>query len=231
MATQDAHGTRGRGRARLDRDRVLRAALALVDRDGLGALSMRRLGAELGVEAMSIYNHVPDKEAILDGVCEVVLAELTPVADEGPWRTRARRQAIRFRELGLRHRNVFPLFATRPIGAYASTRALAETSLGNLEEAGFDRAVAVMAYRTMVRYVLGFVLAEIAAPLPAGAAAAASSEDSPMFAELMAGLGDDPDALFRFGLDVLLDGLAARLVDSGDRAPARAAAEPPPERA
>lgn len=216
MATQDAHArSRGRrgGRAGLDRERVLRAALALIDRDGLDALSMRRLGAELGVEAMSIYNHVPDKEAILDGVCEVVLAELPAPEGTGSWTARLRLGAIRFRELGLRHRNAFPLFATRPIGAHASSRALAEATLAVLREAGFDAASAIMAYRTLVRYVLGFVLAEVAAaPHGRPAAAAAPDPAHPLFAEMLAGLeDDDPEALFTFGLDVLLAGLAARL--------------------
>jgi AcrR family transcriptional regulator len=213
VRTQGTTARRGRGRAGLDRDRVLRAALALIDREGLDALSMRRLGAELGVEAMSIYNHVPDKEAILDGVCEIVLAELVVPDAGGTWTARLRRGAIRFRELGLRHRNAVPLFATRPIGAHASSRAVAEATLAVLQEAGFDPAEAIMAYRTLVRYVLGFVLAEVAAE-PGGSAAAGPAADpaDPLFDELLAEVEhDDPDALFTFGLDVLLAGLAARL--------------------
>jgi AcrR family transcriptional regulator len=214
MATQDAHArtrTRRSARPGLDRERVLRAALALIDREGLEALTMRHLGAELGVEAMSIYNHVPDKEAILDGVCEIVLAEMPVPAGEGTWTERLRRGAIRFRELGLRHRNAFPLFATRPIGAHASSRALAESTLAVLRDAGFDPASAIMVYRTLVRYVLGFVLAEVAARPPERRPGAAADAADPLFADMLAGLEDDPEVLFTFGLDVLLDGFAARL--------------------
>ncbi len=207
-------GVAGRGaRARLDRDRVLAAALALVDREGLDALSMRRLGAELGVEAMSIYNHVPDKGAILDGLCEVMLAELGDGGVEGDWREVARVQCVRFREVGRRHPAAFSLFSTRPIGAYASARDLSEAMLSGLRAAGFDRATAIMAYRTVVRYVLGFVLAEVAVRTEGtGGGAPVSERAHPLFAEMLVALrDDDADGLFTFGLDVLLDGLAARL--------------------
>lgn len=196
---------------------VLRAALDVVDREGLDALSMRRLGVELGVEAMSLYNHVPDKGAILDGLCEVMLGELGDPPAGGDWRARARAQTHRFREVGLRHPNAFPLLATRPIGAYDATRDMSEATLAGLRDAGFDRVTAIMAYRTLVRYTLGFVLAEVGARGElASDPAPVEPTDHPLFAEMLATVrADDSGALFEFGLDVLLDGLDAKRAPGG----------------
>src|ERR687893_1436892 len=102
------------GRRPLSRRRVLEAAVRFADREGLGSLTMRRLGAELGVEAMSLYNHVPNKGALLDGMVEVLLGELdVPPEDEG-WERRIREAYRAFRRLAHEHPNVFPLLVVRP---------------------------------------------------------------------------------------------------------------------
>src|SRR5215217_6386785 len=98
----------------LSRRRILEAAVRFVDREGLDALSMRKLGSELGVEAMSLYNHVPNKSALLDGMVEVLLGELEiPPEDEG-WERRVKEAYRAFRRLAHEHPNVFPLLVVRP---------------------------------------------------------------------------------------------------------------------
>ena len=92
---------------------IARAALKLIDREGLEACSMRRLGAELGVEAMSLYHHLPDKEALLDAVMELLVAQVE-IPAEGPWETRMRRALRSHREVALRHPRAYILLLTRP---------------------------------------------------------------------------------------------------------------------
>jgi TetR/AcrR family transcriptional regulator, tetracycline repressor protein len=195
-------------RPRLSRDAVLSAALLVIDEEGLEACTMRAVAAELGVEAMSLYWHVPGKEALLDGVVERVLAE---VAEEhepaGDWRTGLAGFATAFRRVILRHPGVAPLLASRPLGAYATASRLAEDGVRRLEAAGFDRSTAIDAARSVARYVVGFTLAEAARPL-----AEPPPGSSPMMDELLGRVARDyPAALFHFGLEVMLDGLATRL--------------------
>lgn len=195
-------------RPRLTRDAVLGAALAVIDDAGLEACTMRAVAGELGVEAMSLYWHVPGKEALLDGVVELVLAEVTAERGEGgDWRARTAAFAQTFREVILRHPNAVPLLARRALGAYAAAAQLAERGIVSLEEAGFDRATAIRATRTIARYVVGFTMAEAgSAPVPEGAAT------PPLVEDLLARVvNDDPGELFSFGLETLLDGLEARL--------------------
>jgi AcrR family transcriptional regulator len=135
-----------RGRRPLDRRLILDAAIKLTDREGLEALSMRRLGRELGVEAMSLYNHVPNKEALLNGMVEVLLEELEVPADalEDSWEER------------VRNPNVFPLFTMRPLNTVESLK-LFEL----LREAGFDIVSALRAFRVLSSYTVGYAIAEI----------------------------------------------------------------------
>jgi len=90
-------------RTPLSRDRVLRAAAALADRDGIGALTMRKLGQELGVEAMSLYKHVANKDEVLDGLAELVLAEFELPTDDVGWREAMHRRASSARTALTRH--------------------------------------------------------------------------------------------------------------------------------
>ena len=121
----------------LSRRRILEAAVRFVDREGLEALSMRKLGSELGVEAMSLYNHVPNKSALLDGMVEVLLGELEiPPEDEG-WERRIREAYQAFRRLAHEHPNVFPLLVVRPPDTMDGIW-LVEEFLKTLREAGFD---------------------------------------------------------------------------------------------
>jgi TetR/AcrR family tetracycline transcriptional repressor len=144
-----------RGRQPLDRRLILNAAIKLTDREGLQALSMRRLGRELGVEAMSLYNHVPNKEALLNGMVEVLLEELEVPAEapEDSWEERVRKAFRAYLQLARAHPNVFPLFTMRPLNTVESLK-LFEL----LREAGFD---IVSAFRVLSSYTVGYALAEI----------------------------------------------------------------------
>src|SRR5690349_8477694 len=107
-------------KAPLSREKILAAALAIVDREGLAALSMRRVAEAVGVEAMSLYHHVANKAALLDGVYELVLAELPPWKRSSSWRASLRTRAIDLRATLRAHPNTLPLFATRPAATPAA---------------------------------------------------------------------------------------------------------------
>ena len=124
------------GRAGLSRQQVLDAALSLLDRDGIAALSMRRLGAELGVEAMTLYHYLPNKDALLDGVVERVMAEAETGLAAGPWDRALTDYARSLRATLLRHPGAVLLVATRPAVTPETLRA-AERGLALLCAAGF----------------------------------------------------------------------------------------------
>ena len=192
-------------RPRLNRDAVLTAALTIIDEGGLEACTMRAVAAELGVEAMSLYWHVPNKEALLDGVIELMLGEVEREhLQGGDWSRSLGGFARTFRRVVLRHRNALPLLASRPLGAYASAGRMTERGIASLEAAGFDRTTAIRAARTVTRYVMGFTLAERRpGPEPA------PPSSSPALDELLAAVAeDDPEELFEFGLETLIAGLA-----------------------
>ena len=161
MVTTGRGGSLGRrSRRPLDREAILAAAVALVDRSGLGALNMRALASELGVGTMSLYHHVPNREALLDGLVEVVLADIElPDPASGTWDQRATRMARSLRAVAMRHPNCIPLLVTRPF-ATGGSLGPCEAAFAVLAEAGLDPEHALAAFRTIVAYVLGFVIME-----------------------------------------------------------------------
>jgi len=178
---------------------------------------MRKLGSELGVEAMSLYNHVPNKGALLDGMVEVLLGELeVPPEDEG-WERRVREAYRAFRRLAHEHPNVFPLLITRPPETMDGVW-LVEEFIRTLRGAGFDAETALYAFRALSSYASGYAMAEIRgfAMEPTGTRAGAgvlSPGDFPNINELDAPLREvDHDAEFEFGLDLILAGLKERLL-------------------
>ena len=199
-------------RSPLSRERILKTAIRFVDREGLEALSMRKLGAELGVEAMSLYNHVPNKSALLDGMIEVLLGELEVPPEDGDWEERIRAGYRAFRRLAHEHPNVFPLLVNRPPetmdGAW-----LVEEFLRTLGEAGFDKMTALHAFRALSSYTFGYAMAEIRgfALEPNGTRIGAKEippRDFPRISELGPRLENiDHDAEFDFGLELILTGL------------------------
>jgi len=204
------------GRQPLSRRRVLEEAVRFVDREGLEALTMRKLGAELGVEAMSLYNHVPNKSALLDGMVEVLLGELKVPPENHGWEERIREGYRAFRRLAHQHPNVFPLLVNRPPDTMDGVW-LVEEFLRTLQEAGFGKETALHAFRALSSYTFGYAMAEIRgfALEPDGSRLGAhrlSSEEFPRLSELRPQLENvDHDAEFEFGLDLILSGLRAKL--------------------
>jgi AcrR family transcriptional regulator len=197
----------------LTRERVLRAALALVDREGLEAISMRRLGQELGVEAMSLYNHVEGKAAILDGIFEAVLAELPTATPRAKWQAVVRERAQAFREVLSRHPHALPLFATRPAVTPASITQV-ETMLESLHEAGFPPDEALTTFNVLLAYVVGHTLATYLQGRPDETSHpdydALSPAAFPRMREVARVLHrHDLDAEFEFGLEAMISGIAA----------------------
>lgn len=200
----------------LSRRRILEAAVRFVDREGLEALSMRKLGAELGVEAMSLYNHVPNKDALLDGMVQVLLGELEVPPEANGWEARVRGAYRAFRQIAHAHPNVFPLLVTRPPDTPDGVW-LVEEFLAALGEAGFDLETALHAFRALSSYTFGYAMAEIRgfALEPEGSRSGAGglpADRFPNISGLAPVLGHvDRDAEFEFGLDLIFSGLRETL--------------------
>jgi AcrR family transcriptional regulator len=168
-----ADGSSGTAKPRLDRRRILEAGADFVEKSGIRHLTMRRLGAELGVEAMSLYRYVPSRESLLDGIVEIVIDELYSdpevyVEPRHGWQDYLLRLAHGLRRLALQHPQVFPLIATRPAEApwvRPPLRSLrwVESFLKALTSAGFSDRAAVDAYRAFSNFLLGHLLLEVAA--------------------------------------------------------------------
>ncbi|WBB68441.1 TetR/AcrR family transcriptional regulator C-terminal domain-containing protein [Micromonospora sp. WMMD812] len=212
----------------LSRERVLAAAVALADAEGIPALTMRRLGADLGVEAMSLYHHLPGKEGLLDGVAETVVAEIGAAPRhldvDGDWRTRLRRRFLAARQVMLRHPWAPGLLSSRrtiPPGVYAYYDAIVGTLVG----AGFSHRLAHRALHAFGSLPLGFTQ-EIFSPTSAGGSTdtdaaeadlAAMADALPHVTAMVAAevhdAGDptlgwcDGQVEFEFTLDLILDGL------------------------
>lgn len=158
-------------RVALSRERIVSAALSYIDEFGLPGLSMRRLGAVLGVEAMSLYRHVPGREALLDGIADAITNELSEDDDvlEKPidgWQDFLQRLAHGVRRIALMHPKAFPLVASRPAEApwlRPPLRSLhwVEAFLRALIDEGFSTEAAVRAYRAFSSFLLGHLLLEV----------------------------------------------------------------------
>ncbi len=166
-------------------ERVVTAALRLIDRDGVESLSMRRLGTALRVEAMSLYKHVPDKAALVDAVAARVLAGFAPPDPRATWDARLRHVGREFRRAALAHPNVFPLLATR-VPTIPDAFAPIEAMLGALREAGLGDADQLAHFWAFLAYLTGALLTETAALTGAGSATLAVPEalDAGAFPEL-----------------------------------------------
>jgi AcrR family transcriptional regulator len=150
-------------RTPLTKGRVLQTAVDLADRKGLDALTMRRLGGELGVEAMSLYKHVANKDGILDGIVELVVAEIEIPSDGADWKEAMRRRAISARQVLCRHSWAIGLLEARGSTGPAVRRYL-DAILGNLRSAGFSIENAVHAFWVLDCYVYGQVIQETSMP-------------------------------------------------------------------
>ena len=205
------------GREPLTRERVLRAALDLADREGVEAISMRRLGAELGVEAMSLYNHVGSKAAVLDGIVELVLNDVDLPDDVSDWKQAVRHMARSSRELAQAHPRVVPLVATRPLNTVASLRPV-EKGFEIFRRAGFPPELAIHAFRALAGFITGYTLAEtgefFGETLGEGQLTPDDllAADFPNLHEIAPQLArNNHDDEYQFALEVILTGLQAKL--------------------
>ena len=212
-------GTDTEPRTPLTRDRVLRAAVGLADRDGIEALSMRKLGQELGVDAMALYRHVHGKDDLLDGVAELIVGEIErPIATDD-WKAALRQQAMAARRVMLRHpwaRRVLEERGTSGPASLAHIEAVLATLLG----AGFSMDIAHHALHVLDSRIFGFnqALFEDSGPADlspeAEAAIVRALAGYPAISELAKAASHegvlgrcDDDVEFAFGLDLILDGL------------------------
>ena len=218
-------------RAPLTRRRVLRAAVALADRGGVAALSMRKLAQELGVEAMSLYHHVANKDDILDGIVDVVFGEIELPAGEAGWEAAMRRRAVSAREALRRHPWATGLMESRRTPGLANIRHH-DAVLGVLRNAGFPVELAAHAYSLLDSYIYGFALQEASLPFqtPEETAEVAQeimsefpADEYPHLAEIatehVLQPGYDYGDEFLYGLDLILDGLARALAATGGDRP------------
>jgi AcrR family transcriptional regulator len=219
-------GTTRKSRPPLTRERVLRAAVELADERGIDSLTMRNLGRELGVEAMSLYNHVENKEAILDGLVEVVVEEVMAAVEEieppsspDGWKPVARTRILAAREVLLRHRwaaGVLESRANIPPGLLRYYDSL----LGLMLEAGFSIDLAHHAMHALGSRALGFsqelFMDDDGSDDVSPAMMQQMATQFPHLVELMKVVSHDADSTmggcddqfeFEFALDLLLDGL------------------------
>ena len=155
-----------RSSGQLSRSIILQTALSIVDRDGVDGLSMRRLSDALGRDPVMIYRHVPNKAAVLDGVAEIVLAQLSVNTADPDWAGQLRTVARAFRQLALAHPNVVPLLVTRPLATPLGQRPPGmlrplEDVLALLTSAGFAGDDALHVYRVLFGFLYGHILNEL----------------------------------------------------------------------
>jgi len=198
---------------------VLHAALALADAGGIESLTMRKLGQELGVEAMSLYNHVANKDDIVDGIVEIVLGEIEEPSGAADWKTEIRRTAISSHDTFLRHRWACSLMMHRPSAGAARMRWM-EAVLRTLREAGFSADMTHHAYHALDSHITGFTLWQVNMPFETKAELVDMAEsflrqipadEYPYIIEHaeqhIAPSSPDGATEFEFGLDLILDGL------------------------
>ena len=207
----------------LSRQRALSTAVALADDEGIGALTMRRLAQELGVEAMSLYHHVANKDDILDGMVDTVFGEIELPADGADWKTAMRDRARSARAALTRHPWAISIMESRSSPGPATLRHH-DAVLGSCRAAGFSVAMAAHAFSLLDSYIYGFVLQEVNLPFDETDDLEAvvesmmlpfSADDYPHLVELTTEhvlqpgyrYGDE----FEYGLGLILDGLAAQL--------------------
>ena len=205
-------------RAPLSRGRVLDAAIKLADQGGIESLSMRKLGQQLGVEAMALYYHLANKDEVIDGIVDIVFGEIDLPASGADWKTAMRRRAISLRDALARHRWAIGLMESRRNPGPASLRHH-DAVLGSLRSSGFELAMAAHAYSVLDGYIYGFALTKMSLPFEtSGVADVANTMLQPFGPDEYPNLvefiedhamqpGYDFGDEFEYGLDLILDGL------------------------
>lgn len=204
-------------KAALSKERVLKTAIKFADEHGIELLSMRKLGQLLGVEAMSLYNHVANKDAILDGIVDTVVAEIDAPTVGGDWRNAMHRRAISAHEVLVRHPWATQLIVSRANVGVSMLRYV-DATIGCLVEAGFTYSMADHAWNAIDSYVYGFTLQKLNFPFKPREYAKVAKAFLPMIPadqypylngmsqQVIAGNHDGRHEL-QFGLDLILDGL------------------------
>jgi AcrR family transcriptional regulator len=202
----------------LSRERILQSALVLVDEHGLESLTMRKLGQELGFEAMSLYNHVANKDDLLDGILDLVLAQGDPPSPTDAWDTAIRRSAVSMHDALRRHPWASPLLMV-PGRVRPARLQYIEALLGRLRDAGFSAETTYTAYHVLDAHILGFSLWEASHTYSAVDLAEMeehfqrmiTSESYPNLTEhAEQHFSEGPHrevSAFEYGLDLILDGL------------------------
>lgn len=217
MTTQTTRSAQPR--VPLSRERVLEAAIKLADQGGLESLSMRKLGQELGVEAMALYYYIANKDEVLDGIVDLVFGEIDLPASGVDWKTAMRRRAISVHDVLAHHRWAIGLMESRRNAGPANLRHH-DAVIGALRAAGFGMAMAAHAYSLLDSYIYGFALTKMNLPFDTSeeVAEVAQSMLQPFplneYPNLVAFItehamkpGYDYGDEFEYGLDVILDGL------------------------
>lgn len=209
-------------REKLSRKRIVEAALAIMDDEGLEAVTMRRVGRDLGVEAMSLYNHVRDKDDLLTGIRAHVLSQFEDPGTEGPWEERARQAARSWRQVLRAHPDMLRLISEEKTPDLSPDAIRpSEVALRMIREIGLSDADAVKAFCAFGGYILGFVMFEVgtmqakrdAAKLksPELLAAGLSADEFPCFLSSLPHLVvDDINERFEYGLDLMIAGMRAK---------------------
>ena len=206
-------------RARLSREKVLATAVAFADERGIESLTMRKLGEALGVEAMSLYNHVANKDELLDGMVDIVFGEVGLPPGDVDWKTAMRRRAVSARQVLAHHRWAIGLMESRTSPGPATLRHH-DAVIGSLRGAGFDGGRTVRVYNLLDSYIYGFALQEATLPFDTAEQTVELAEmilsslqpdEYPHLTELavehVLQPGYDYGNEFEFGLDLILDGL------------------------
>ncbi|MCM2388144.1 TetR/AcrR family transcriptional regulator [Streptomyces albipurpureus] len=216
------HGTDGRAKSRrkgLNGERVVAAAIELADEKGLAGVTMRALAGRLGVEAMSLYNHVRSREDLLDRMVDNVFGRIDPPPSATDWRTAMRHRARSVRTVLLDHPWALSLLNSRSRPGPATLRHL-DAVLGTLRGGGFSVAMTVRAISAIDSYIHGFILQELSLPftdqqelddVTDGIMREMPTDAHPHLAEVitlqMRGPGYDKTEEFEFGLSLVLNGL------------------------
>ncbi len=209
-------------RAPLTRERVIRAAMSLADEQGIDAMTMRGLGKALGVEAMSLYNHVANKDDVLDGMVDLVMGDIQVPGPGTPWREAMRARAISAHDVLLAHPWAALLMMSRYNIGPGMTRYL-DATFGALLDGGFTIEGTLDAWNTLDSHLYGFTLQELNLPFEAEEAPQVSAEvlqqlsgaEFPHVAQVIGHvMASGRLEEFTFGLDLILDGLERRL-DAG----------------
>ncbi len=213
-------------RTPLTRERVLRAAIDLADQDGVDALTMRELGRRLGVEAMSLYNHVENKDDVLDGMLDLVVGEIDLPSEDVGWREAMERRAVSARQVFAQHPWASALNDVRESSGPERLRYF-EWVLGTLRRAGFSVELALHAFSLIDSYIYGFGRQQLNMSAAEGDPremadaflSAIPADEFPyvheLITEFMLKAGYDEAADFEFGLGLILDGLERTLGDAG----------------